>query len=265
MTIPSVTEAAERLIAAAASGAPCAPVRDLILPENVMAAYAIQKRVIDARKNGGARVVGRKIGLTSAAVQAQLGVDQPDFGYLLDEMAYPDGATIPISRFLQPRIEAEVAFVLKDDLSDGRLGLDQIAASIDYQVAALEICDSRIAGWDIRFADTVADNASAGAYVLGTERRALHEVAPRDVMMTMTVSGQDVSTGTGAACLGDPLRALQWLAEKARELGDPLLAGNVILSGALGPMRPVSAGDEVTATMSGLGTVAVRFSKGDDE
>ncbi|WP_149831180.1 2-keto-4-pentenoate hydratase [Streptomyces tailanensis] len=262
----SIIAATERLIGAATSGTPCAPVRDLIGPDDVTAAYAVQNRVIDNRKNAGARVIGRKIGLTSTAVQAQLGVDQPDFGVLLDDMVHPDQATIPIDRFLQPRVEAEVAFVLKHDLADGDLDLERIATAVDYAVAALEICDSRIAGWDIRFADTVADNASVGAFVLGTERHTLAEVTPREVTMTMTVTGQDDSTGTGAACLGGPLLALQWLATKARQLGEPLRAGQVILSGALGPMRPVTAGAEVTTTISGLGTVAVRFSnKGDDQ
>lgn len=234
--------------------------RDLIGPEDVTAAYAVQSRIIETRKNAGARVVGRKIGLTSSAVQAQLGVDQPDFGVLLDDMGYPDQATIPIDRFLQPRVEAEVAFVLKHDLEDGDLDLEQVSDAVDYAVAALEICDSRIAGWDIRFADTVADNASAGAYVLGTEHHTLAEVTPKKVAMTMTVTGQEDSTGTGAACLDDPLLALQWLAIKARAFGEPLRAGQIILSGALGPMRPVDPGATVTASITGLGTVSATFS-----
>lgn len=261
----TIDEAADRLITAAAEGTPCSPVRELIGHDDVAAAYAVQSRVVAARTAAGARVVGRKIGLTSAAVQAQLGVDQPDFGVLLSDMAYDDGATVPIGDFLQPRVEAEVAFVLAHDLVDGDLGLDQVAAAVDHAVAALEICDSRIADWNIRFGDTVADNASSGAYVLGSERRSLAEVTPREVSMTMTVTGQEDSTGDGAACLGDPLLALQWLARKARELGEPLRAGQVVLSGALGPMRPVTAGAEVTTTITGLGTVAVRFSKGDDQ
>lgn len=261
----SVIEAAKRLTGAADSGVPCSPVRDLIGHDDVTVAYAVQSRIIETRRNAGAAVLGRKIGLTSTAVQAQLGVDQPDFGVLLDDMAYPDRATIPINRFLQPRVEAEIAFVLECDLADGDLDLAQVSAAVDYAVAALEICDSRIAGWDIRFADTVADNASAGAYVLGTERRTLAEVTPRDVTMAMTVTGQEDSTGTGAACLGDPLLALQWLAQTVRDLGEPLRAGQVILAGALGPMRPVAAGSEAIATISGLGSVAVRFNQGDNQ
>jgi len=254
-----VIESANRLAAAAATGIPCPPVRDLIGSDDVATAYAVQSEVTRRRLSSGARVVGRKIGLTSLAVQAQLGVDQPDFGTLFEDMQYDDGDTVPFGRLLQPRIEAEVAFVLAADLAEGDLDLDQVAAAVDYAVAAMEVADSRVAGWDITFGDTVADNASAGVYVLGTERRTLDEVATRDVVMTMTVSGQEDSTGTGAACLGDPLLALQWLARTARDFGDPLRAGQVVLSGALGPMRPVVPGSTATATMTGLGTVTAHF------
>ena len=200
------------------------------------------------RLAAGATVVGRKIGLTSPAVQQQLGVDQPDFGILFDDMAYPDGATLPVDAVLQPRVEAEVAFVLKADLADGPLDAAQVRAAVDYAVAALEVCGSRIAGWDISFGDTVADNASAGAYVLGTERKTLEEFVPRDVEMSMAIDGDEVSTGNGAACLGDPINALVWLARQARDLGEPLRAGQVVLSGALGPMRPIEPGAQVERT-----------------
>lgn len=128
-------------------------------------------------------------------------------------------------------------------------------------MAALEICDSRIADWDITFGDTVADNASAGLFVLGSRRMGLRELVPKDVTMTMTVTGQEVATGTGGACLGDPLNAVQWLARQARDLGEPLRAGQVVLSGALGPMRPVTPGADVRAVIAGLGEVSVRFSE----
>jgi 2-keto-4-pentenoate hydratase len=255
----AVDEAAERLRVAAATRTPCAPVRDLIGPDDVVTAYAVQAEVTGGRIAAGARVVGRKIGLTSKAVQDQLGVDQPDLGVLFADMEHEAGGVVPLAGLLQPKVEAEVAFVIGEDLAGGDLSLSQVAAAVDHVVAALEICDSRIADWDITFGDTVADNASAGAYVLGTERRTLAEVAPREVTMSMTVTGQEDSTGTGAACLGDPLLALQWLARQARELGDPLRAGQIVLSGALGPMRPVSPGAQVHAVISGLGEVSVRF------
>lgn len=254
-----VDAAANRLLEASRTGIPCPPVRDLIGRDDVAAAYAVQARLTAHRLEGGARLVGRKIGLTSRAVQQQLGVDQPDFGVLFDDMVVADGEVVPAVLVLQPRVEAEVAFVLGADLAEGDLDLAQVRAAVDHVVAALEVCGSRVAGWDISFADTVADNASAGAYVLGTTRRTLAEIEPREVTMTMSVDGQKDSTGSGEACLGDPLLAVRWLARTARDLGDPLRAGQVVLSGALGPMRPAAPGATATASITGLGTVAVRF------
>ncbi|WP_405433610.1 2-keto-4-pentenoate hydratase [Micromonospora sp. NBC_00617] len=256
----TVDAAAERLRTAARDRIPCPPLRDLIDPDDVTTAYAVQERLGELRLATGAKVVGRKIGLTSPAVQAQLGVDQPDFGVLFDDMAFTAGAELPTEQLLQPRAEAEIAFVLGADLAEGPLDLAQIRASVSYAVAALEIVDSRIAEWDITFADTVADNASSGLYVLGSQRRTLVEVEPVEVEMRMLVNGEVVSTGNGAACLGDPLEALAWLARTAREFGDPLRSGQVVLSGALGPMHPVHPGARVTAEISGLGSVTTTFS-----
>ena len=253
----TVDEAAQRLAVAAEHRQPCRPVRDLIGSDDLQAAYAVQRRNAEARVAAGAEVVGRKIGLTSPAVQAQLGVDQPDFGILFADMAHADGAAVPSDAVMQPRVEAEVAFVLKADLADGLLDDAHVRTAVDYAVAALEVCGSRIAGWDISFGDTVADNASAGAYILGTGRKTLEEFVPRDVEMSMTVDGEEVSTGNGAACLGDPLNALVWLARQARDLGEPLLAGQVILSGALGPMKPIDPGAQVQAHIVGLGSVSM--------
>ena len=260
-----VVQASERLLTAAATGTPCAPVRDLIGSTDIVAAYAVQARGTAARLAAGARVVGRKIGLTSKAVQAQIGVDQPDLGYLFDDMGYAEHEVIPMGRLLQPKAEAEVAFVLKADLAEGDLDADQIRAAVDYITAAIEVVDSRIADWDITFGDTVADNGSSALYVLGSERRTLDEIEPVTVEMTMTRNGEQVSQGNGAACLDDPLNAVSWLAHKAREFGDPLRAGQVILSGALGPMVAVDPGDTVTATVTGLGSVTARFSSAEGE
>ncbi|MFF9481829.1 2-keto-4-pentenoate hydratase [Streptomyces sp. NPDC014733] len=263
-TSDNIAAAAERLADAAASGVPCAPVRDLIGRDDLTAAYAVQADLTARRLARGARVTGRKIGLTSESVQRQLGVDRPDFGVLFDDMAHPDGGTIPAGRVLQPRVEAEIAFVLRADLATGPLDTAQVRDAIAYGVAALEVCGSRIAGWDISLGDTVADNASSGAYVLGADRRTLDEAEPVDAGMTMCVNGTEVSTGTGAACLGDPVEALRWLARTARELGAPLRAGQVVLSGALGPMHAVSPGDTVTARLTGFGGVTVRFGEGEE-
>lgn len=257
-----VNAATERLARSAATGKPVSPVRDLLGDRDAGAAYAVQRKLVDAKVASGQRITGRKIGLTSKAVQAQLGVDQPDFGFLFAEMEYIGGDTIPPNAVMQPRAEAEIAFVLREDLVRGPLDSQQIRDAIDYAVAALKVCGSRIDGWDIGFTDTVADNASAGAYVLGPARKRLDEFEPRDVAMTMTIDGTEVSSGSGDACLGDPIEAVVWLARTARDFGEPLRAGQVILSGALGPMLAVRPGSVVRTEISGLGSVT--FTLGQD-
>jgi 2-keto-4-pentenoate hydratase len=237
----AILAAAERLAGAAVSGIPCSPVRHLVDDDDVATAYAVQRHNIDARVAAGATVVGRKIGLTSAAVQAQLGVDQPDFGVLLDDMDVTFEESIPYDRLLQPKAEAELAFVLGGDGTPA------------YALAALEIVDSRIADWDITFTDTVADNASSGLFVLGTEVLDLRAFDPRAVEMTLWVDGVAVSRGSGAACLGDPLAAVAWLADTAAALGDPLRPGQVVLSGALGPMVDLTPGSEIRVTLTHAG------------
>lgn len=256
----AIAAAAQRLAQAQLTGVPCPPVRDLIGSSDVAAAYLVQSGLNQVRRNAGAVVVGRKIGATSVAVQTQLGVDQPDFGVLFDDMSVREDEEIAMSRLIQPKAEAEVAFVLAEDLVDGPLDDEQIRGSIAYAVAALEIVDSRILNWDISFADTVADNASSGLYVLGSQQVALADIEPVDVEMTMSIDGTPVSVGNGEACLGDPLRAVAWLAHQARTFGEPLRAGQVVLSGALGPMSPVPAGAKVVAEISGLGSVTAQFS-----
>jgi 2-keto-4-pentenoate hydratase len=256
MTI-NATRAARRLRLAAASRIPCAPVRDLLPSGDVPAAYQVQLVNVQERIAAGARPVGRKIGLTNPGVQAQLGVDQPDFGVLFDDMRCPPDEPIDVGRTLAPRIEAEIAFILAADLDD-RVDPAAVAAATGQVVAALEIVDSRVAGWDITITDTVADNASSGLFALG-DRRALGQLDLVACGMTMRRNGETVSTGRGGDCLGDPLAAVAWLANTAREYGQPLRAGEIILSGALGPMVPVLPGDAFTATITGIGTVSARF------
>lgn len=257
-----IAEAAQRLITANATRTPGAPIRDLIGPSVITAAYAIQQIVVQERLKTTTRT-GRKIGLTSPAVQKQIGVDSPDFGVLFLDAAYTSSgsspASIPVSSVIQPKVEAEVAFVLSKALDDADITIEAVRAAIDYAVPALEVVDSRIANWDIRLSDTVADNASFGAYILGSERKTLEEFSPADVVMSTTVDGVEKSTGRGADCLGDPLNAVLWLARTAKELGDPLKAGEVVLSGALGPMVPVTAGSTVETRITGLGSVGVKF------
>ena len=257
-SLDEVAAAQARLAQARLSGVPCAPVRDLIAAGDVAAAYAVQAGWVASRLAAGARVTGRKIGLTNPVVQQQLGVDSPDFGVLLEEMNVADGGTVDVATLLQPRIEAEVAFVLGADLDRPDIGVDAVAAATASVSAALEIVDSRIAGWDISLVDTVADNGSAAGYVVGRRSWPL-DLDLAAVTMRMAINGAVVSTGEGRACLGSPVLAVAWLARTAYALGDPLRAGDVVLSGALGPMVAVAAGDHVVAEVSGLGTVEVRF------
>ena len=238
--------------------------RDLIGTDDLSAAYAVQQGLVQKRLAGGVTVVGRKIGATSEAVQNQLGVDQPDFGYLLSDMDVShgtDGTPISMSPLLQPRVEAEVAFRLGRDIDvpEDQITIDLVRDAVEVAIPALEIVDSRIEGWDITFTDTVADNASSGLYVIGDAGLPLSEIEPREVEMSLTINGDERSSGNGAACLGDPLEALRWLAVQAARFGDPLRAGHLILSGALGPFVPFAAGDRVTASISGFAPLTVSF------
>jgi 2-keto-4-pentenoate hydratase len=255
----SAAEALDRLAAARAAGRPCAPVRTLLPPGDIAAAYAVQTAWVAGQVAAGDSVIGRKIGLTSAAVQAQLGVDQPDFGTLLSTMACPPGEPIDIGRLLQPRIEAEVAFVLDRDLDGPDIGPDDVLAATGAVAPALEIVDSRIAGWDISIVDTVADNASSGLFTVGPERRPPGGLDLAACPMRLWRGEEEVSAGSGAACLGHPAIAVAWLASAARSYGQPLRAGEIVLSGALGPMVPVRPGDRFTAEIGGLGRVTARF------
>ena len=262
----AVQAAIDRLAEAQATGVPCAPVRDLIGTDDLDAAYAVQQGLVRARLARGATVVGRKIGATSKAVQDQLGVDQPDFGYLLDEMDVSAGAVAgaaPISMrtLLQPRVEAEVAFRLGRDIDvpEDAITRDLVRDAVDVALPALEIVDSRIADWSITFTDTVADCASSGLFVVGTDPKPLSDVEPVEVDMALTINGEVRSSGNGAACLGDPLEALRWLAVQSARFGDPLRAGQLILSGALGPFVPFAPGDRVEASISGFAPLRVEF------
>ncbi len=251
-----IEEAAAILRAAAESGVPCGPVRDVVGTEtDIDVGYAIQEVNVTADIASGRRVAGRKIGITSKAVMEQVGVDQPDFGTLFIDMEYGDGVPIEHGRLLQPRAEAEVALVLEHDLDLGKHGFNDIIAATAYALPSIEIVDSRIADWNIRIVDTVADNASCGVYVLGGKPVPLRDVDLRTIPMRMDIDGETVSTGEGAACLGHPLHAARWLADVMCERGTPLRAGDVVMTGALGPMKPLASGNSVVCDFGPLGTV----------
>jgi len=266
LAVPSLdspaTAALERLARARVAGRACAPVRTLLPAGDIQAAYAVQSAWVAGQVAGGAGVVGRKIGLTNPAVQAQLGVDQPDFGTLLSTMDCPPDQPIDIGRLLQPKIEAEIAFLLADDLDVPDIGPAEVLAATGAVTAALEIVDSRIADWDISIVDTVADNASSGLFTLGPDRHKPPQLDLAACPMWLWRDHEEVSTGSGAACLGHPAAAVAWLAATARSYGQPLQAGEIVLSGALGPMVPVRAGDRFIAKIGGLGQVTATFTGG---
>lgn len=249
---------ADRLDAAYSTGA-IPPLRDVLAPTDAANAYAIQALNTRRWQDAGRRIVGRKVGLTAKAVQIQLGVDQPDFGVLFEDMAIADGGTLHRSKVLQPKAEAEVALVLARDLDMAAPTRADVEAAVDYAVAAIEIVDSRIADWKITFADTVADNGSSAFFVLGAQRKRLEGLDLFTCGMVLEVNEQVVSLGAGAACLGHPLEAARWLAATLHANGEPLRAGDVVMTGALGPMVALTPGDRVRATIGGLGTVGFEF------
>lgn len=250
---------AERIRSAYDSGVPCEPIRDQLPEDDIDAAYAVQEANTYHWLARGRRLVGRKIGLTAHTVQAQLGVDQPDFGMLFADMAVPDGEEIPAGAVLQPRIEGEVAFILDRDLDHEQPTIADVARAVGYTTAAIEVVGSRIAGWNINIQDTISDNASSGLFVLGNEHHRLDNFDSRLCGMVVEHRGEPVSTGAGAACLGSPLNAMIWLARTMVQRGRALRAGDIIMSGALGPMVPATAGDVYELRISGLGSVRAAF------
>lgn len=222
-------------------------------------AYQIQQQMLSRRLAAGEKVVGKKIGVTSKAVMNMLGVHQPDFGWLTDGMLYNEGEAIPADTLIQPKAEGEIAFVLKQDLMGPGVTAADVLRATEGVMACFEIVDSRIRDWKIKIQDTVADNASCGVFVLGDSL-----VDPRSVDlltcgMVMEKNGEIVVTGAGAATLASPVNAVAWLANTLGRLGIGLKAGEIVLSGALGAMVPVKAGDNLRVTIGGIGGCSVRF------
>jgi len=222
-------------------------------------AYQVQLRTIGRRIEAGERVVGKKIGITAKPVMQMLKVDQPDFGHLLSGMAYRNDDALEVERFCQPRGEGEIAFILKRDLTGPGLTNADVLAATESVMPAFEIVDSRVTDWKIKIQDTVADNASAAAFVLGNQA-----VDPRKVDlvlcgMVLEKNGEIIGTGAGAASMGNPVTAVAWLANTLGSLGLPLKSGEVILSGSLSIMFPIQAGDSLRMRLGGVGSVACRF------
>lgn len=222
-------------------------------------AYHIQQRMISHRLSKGEKIVGKKIGVTSKAVMNMLGVGQPDFGYMLDGMIYQEGQAVAIGSLIQPKAEGEIAFVMKKDLLGPGITAADVLAATEGVMVCFEIVDSRIKDWKIKIQDTVADNASCGGFVLGSYLVDVRDVDLITCGMVLEKNGEVIVTGAGAASMNSPVNAMVWLANTLGRLGIPLKAGEVVLSGALGAMVPVQAGDQLRVTIGGVGSCSVRF------
>jgi len=262
MTVP-IQSVAEELALAEATQRPIAPLSATYPDMEIADAYAIQAHNIRRRVADGASVRGRKVGLTGLAMQRMLGVDETDYGVLLDDMFVEEGDAVPSSTLIAPRIEAEIAFLMGEDLAGPGVTVATALTAIAGAMPALELIDSRIADWKIGLVDTVADNASSARVVVGG-----HMVDPRalDLRLTGMVferNGEVVETGAGAAVLGNPIRCVAWLANKLAEFGEGLRAGDVVLAGALHRAVEVAPGDVFCARFDRLGSVTTRFDRGD--
>lgn len=249
---------AEDFLAAYKTGEPIAPPRETIEDLNLADAYRIQQLQEKAFEAVGRKVVGRKIGLTSVAMQKQLGVDSPDFGFFTDDLVFGDGAEIPVDRFIAPKVEPELGFVLGSDLAADATFEDVVAAVASTHLA-VEIIDSRVRDWDIRLVDTVADNASCGAIILDRTPLDIDPAALPEVTASMSIDGETSGSGTGADVMGHPLSPLHWLAGVLGEQGVPLKAGDIILTGSFCGAAPVIAGQKVTVDYGKYGTLSATF------
>ncbi|MFT0891487.1 2-keto-4-pentenoate hydratase [Pseudochelatococcus sp. G4_1912] len=255
----SIEQAARDIYDAYIKHETCEPIRRHLAARDIAGAYAVQEANTVRWLSEGRRLTGRKIGLTAKIVQKNAGIDQPDYGMLFSDMEIADGDTIPEGTLFQPKAEGEIAFVLERDLTTENPSLAEVVRATAYALPALEIIDTRIANWDLDIVDTIADNASSGLYVLGATPRKIDQLDLQMCGMVIEKNGDPVSFGAGIACLGHPLNSLRWLARTMVRLGRPLHAGDVVMSGALGPMVRSFDGEYLEARISGLGSVGVQF------
>ncbi len=259
LTTEQLSGVSESLLNAAENKQPIAPPTEIYPQLDMENAYKIQLDVVSHRVAGGARIVGKKIGLTSPAMQKMLGVDEPDYGHLLDDMSVFQGEGMAMGLFIQPRIEGEIAFVLEKDLSGPGLTRAEVASAVAGAMPALEIIDSRIADWNIKIQDTIADNASSSHFVLGSSMISISKIDLRYVGYVLVKNGLLAGTGAGADVLGDPLQSVTWLANKMGEFGIGLKAGEIILSGAASAALPIQAGDSIQLNVDRVGQVGCCF------
>ncbi|MCV7030239.1 2-keto-4-pentenoate hydratase [Mycobacterium sherrisii] len=258
MTSDVITAAADKLWAAQRDRVPIAPLTQLYRGVDVGTAYGVQQANLQRRLQLGATLIGHKIGLTSASMQQLLGVNEPDYGFIVDDMVIST-PTVDIKWFCAPRVEPEVAFLLHKALRGPGVSAADVRKSTEAVAVALEIVDSRIADWKLTLADTVADNASSGAIVLGEWAPYTEALALPQATATLTLNGNVIESGTGDAVMGDPAAAVAWLANALAEFGTELSPGQLVMSGSFTSAAFVHAGDIATATISGLGTVSLRF------
>lgn len=257
-----IAEMAEALVRARTEMKQIPPLRQSHGLDTVEDAYAVQQAANRRWLDRGRRPVGRKIGLTSPIVQAQMGIDQPDFGMLWADYLFTEGETVDTGRFMQPKAELEVAFVMNRGFEDPQAPMAELIRCVAYAVPALEVVDSAIRDWDIRLVDTVADNASGGGILLGLGARSLTDLDLRLCAGILSRNGSIVSRGLGVDCMGSPLNATLWLARRMAELGQPLAEGDIVMSGAFGPMVPVRSGEVYLAEIAGFLPIQANFDDG---
>ena len=253
-----INAAAEQLWAAQCERIPIAPLTTAYPGLDVAGAYAIQRVNLRRRLAAGATLVGHKIGLTSKPMQTLLGVDEPDFGFILDDMVV-ETSSVAVERFCAPRVEPEVAFLLHAPLRGPHISPDDVRAGTAAVAVALEVVDSRIADWKLTLPDTVADNASSGAVVLGDWIPYDDALDLPQAVATLELNGEVIDTGKGAAVLGDPAVAVAWLANALADYGTELEAGQFVMSGSFTSAAFVHTSDTARAAISGLGTVSLTF------
>ncbi|MFQ5762491.1 MAG: 2-keto-4-pentenoate hydratase [Candidatus Bathyarchaeia archaeon] len=259
MSVDFLRASAKALFDAEANRAPIQPLTADNPSLTVEDAYRIQSNVLQMKKDQGERIVGKKIGLTSKAIQTQLGVFEPDYGQITHKMVVADGSALSMMQLIKPKVEAEVAFILKQDLQGPSVTTADVLRATEGVMPVLEIIDSRIRDWKIKIQDTIADNASSARVVTGGALTALGNLQLNLIGAVFEKNGGIVATGAGAAVLGHPAHSVAWLANKLSEFGEPLRAGEIVLSGSLTAAVDASAGDVFRVSFDRLGSVAVRF------
>ncbi len=256
-----IQKAAMALMKAENEKKPIAPFTSSTEKISVDDAYQIQLHQIQQKVDKGAVIVGKKVGLTSKVMQEMFNVTQPDYGHILNDMVYENGATIALNKFIQPKIEFEIAFVLKEDLKGPGVTIEEVIEATDYVVPALEIIDSRIKDWEIKFEDTVADNGSSAGAVLGKKTTPIRDLNLAEIGMSVFRNDQFLDSSVGAAVMGNPAQAVAWLANAVGSYGISLIAGEVILAGALSKAVVIEDGDTFTAEFDYIGSVSATFKK----